>query len=318
MSDIEKIKIGFAIALLAGLFTLGPLINGSSFSLFLFSLELKITTIYWIFVALLALSVYFYALTLIKTEKSNNIFQTVGNWTYALALFYPPFIISIYLISLLIDVIAPIFKSEGIFNILSTIASVLSIVVFLINLFSVYKTQQIFKKQDFKQWTERIKVEEITSLGKIKILYDSKLYDLVVTELWIVIERSFKRVFTQKAIPYSSKSPIQIIETIKKNKLLPSALIEELEKIKLLRNRIVHPTEELTINKEDADKAFRATEKILIIINNYKERCYFCHKEYPLEELEVEDINGDYFACKSCIKEHPDWKDEIFALGMDP
>jgi len=315
MNDIEKIKIGFAIALLAGLFTLGPLVNESSFSLTLFSIGIKITTIYWIFVVLLSLSVYFYALTLIKSEKSNKIFQSVGNLTYALALFYPPFIVSIYLISILVNIITPILKLDFIINVITSVIA--SIVTFLSGYF-VRKIQKLFKKEDDKQWTERIKAEEMTSFGKTKILYDSKLYDLVIVELWNVIELSFKRVFLQKAIPYSTKSTIQIIETIKKNKLLPSTLIEDLEKMRLLRNKAAHPTDELIISREDADKALKATEKILIIINNYKERCYFCQKEYPLEELEVEDINGDYFACKNCIKEHPDWKGEILALGMDP
>ena len=70
MIELDKIKIGFAIALLAGLFTLGPLVNDSNFSFILFSMDIKLTIIYWIFASLLSLSVYFYALTLIRIEKS--------------------------------------------------------------------------------------------------------------------------------------------------------------------------------------------------------------------------------------------------------
>lgn len=314
MNDLDKIKIGFAIGLLAGLFTLGPLVNESAFSFSLFTIDIKLIYIYWVFVAILSLSVYFYALTLIKFEKVNNIFNLLGNWTYAIALLYPPFVITIYLISLLSIVIAPVLKSDNFNSIISTILSAISgfAVSFLAN-----KIQKRFKKEGDIENADRIKSKEIDSLEKAKVLYKSEFYDLVIVELWNTIELSFKRVFLQKAIPFSPKSSIKIIETIRKNKLLPIALIDELDQLRILRNKAAHPTDDLRISKQLADKALMTTEKILITVDNFKEVCYYCHKAYSLKELEVEEINGDYFICSDCLKEHPDWKDEIISLGMD-
>jgi hypothetical protein len=315
MNELDKLKIGFAIALLAGLFTLGPLVNESNFSFLLFTIDIKLTYIYWFFVAILSLSVYFYALTLVKIEKANNIFQSLGNWTYAIALLYPPFVITIYLISLLSNIIAPILKSSSVTFIIGIILGTMSSIIASI---LVNKIQVKFKKEGDKESAERIKSKEINSLEKSKILYQSEFYDLVIVELWNTVELSFKRVFLQKAIPFSPKSSIQIIDTIRKNKLLPTTLIDELEQLRIHRNKAAHPTDDLLISKQLADKALKTTEKILIAIDSYKEKCYYCNKEYPLNELEVEETNGDYFVCNNCLKEHPDWKDEIISLGMDP
>ncbi len=314
MNELDKIKIGFAIALLAGLFTLGPLINESTFSFILFTLVIKLTYIYWGFVAILSFSVYFYALTMIKFEKVNYIFHSLGNWTYAFALLYPPIVITIYLISLLLNLIAPIISN----NISLVLSLILGAISSTIASALANKIQKRFKKEGDKENAERIKSKEIDSLEKSKLLYKSEFYDLVIIELWNTVELSFKRVFLQKAIPFTPKSSIQIIDTIRKNKLLPPALIDELDQLRILRNKAAHPTDDLLISKQLADNALKTTEKILITIDNYKEECYYCHKEFPLKELEVEEINGDYFVCQNCLKEHPNWKDEIISLGMDP
>lgn len=315
MNELDKIKIGFAIGLLAGLFTLGPLVNESVFSFLLFTIDIKLIYIYWVFVAILSLSVYFYALTLIKFERANNFFNLLGNWTYAIALLYPPFVITIYLISLLSIAIASILKSNTFTSLITYILSTGSgfVASILAN-----KIQKRFKKEGDRENADRIKSKEIDSLEKAKLLYKSEFYDLVIVELWNAIELSFKRVFLQKAIPFSPKSSIKIIETIRKNKLLPQSLIDELDQLRVLRNKAAHPTDDLRISKQLVDNALTTTEKILITVDNYKEVCYFCHKEYPLKELEVEELNGDYFICSDCIKKHPDWKNEIISLGMDP
>ena len=46
MNELDKIKIGFAIALLAGLFTIQPLLEESSLSFVVFTLNLELTTLY--------------------------------------------------------------------------------------------------------------------------------------------------------------------------------------------------------------------------------------------------------------------------------
>jgi len=315
MNELDKIKIGFAIALLAGLFTMQPLIEASAFSFDFFTINLKVTLLYWIFVSLLALSVYFYALALIKFEKLTSFFQGFGNWTYAISLLFPPFILTIYIISLLLKLISPIFKSD---NITTSISFLLGITSSVFASFLVNKVQAKFKKEGDKQNAERMKAFEINSLKKAKTLFQSSYYDLVFIELWNTLELSFKRAFLQKAIPFPEKSAIKLIEIIKKNNLLPSNLVDELEAIRNLRNKSAHPQAGLSVSKQQAENAIRNTEKILIAIENYSEVCYYCQKEYPLSELEVEEINGDYYACKTCIKEHPDWKNEILSMGMDP
>jgi len=210
--------------------------------------------------------------------------------------------------------ISPLFNSDNVTQFISILLNVVS--GYIISILTI-KTQAKFKKEGDIQNAEKIKLHEIESLEKAKTLYKSNYYDLVLIELWKTLEFSFERVFLMKAIPYSKKNAFKITETIKKNNLLPKELIDELEIIRNLRNKSAHPNSDLPVNQAQATSAINNTEKILIAIENYKEQCYFCQNEFPLTELEVEDINGDYYACKSCIKKHPNWKDEILSMGMD-
>lgn len=310
MNEIDKTKIGFAVAILASLFTFGPLLNENSTLLSFWGWEIKLRALYWCFAGLLALAVYCYALTLIRTKKVYDFFQLIGNWIYGITLLFPLFIIVIYLISLLsriaiayIDFVTLIVIVEIILIVSSSVA---------VGIFT-YKIAMIFTKEDRKQNGEQIRQKEMDFLTRANSLFSIGYYDLVVVELWNAIDLSIQRFFLQLAIPYK---PFQLIETIKKNKLLDNDLVEKLSLLKKNRNNAAHGIK--SIDKETAEQAILLTEKLFVILEQHKEECYYCHKKFSLNELEVEDLNGDYFVCKACAKEHPNWKDEILDLGMDP
>lgn len=308
MNEFSKTKIGYSLALLAALFALSPLVNSSTFSFALFSYGISIHLIYWIFVGLLALTVYLYALSLIKEDKLYSSFHTIGNYTYAISLLFPPLVLTIFCIS----VFTTLLPSKTLEIVLQI---VLSAIVGVFSNLLVNKIIVRLRKNEAKQDEARAKLAEYITLETAKKLIDTDMYDLAVIELWKTINLAFKRVLKSKAIPYDEKRPMEIINAIHKNKLLPFEMINKLHQLRDLRNKAAHTN--INISKDEVQEYIKFVEKILAVIDNYTEECYYCKNSFPLDKMEVEEINGDYYACKDCAKEHPNWKDEILSMGMD-
>lgn len=309
MNEFSKTKIGYSLALLAALFALSPLINSSTFSFALFSYDISIHLIYWIFVGLLALTVYLYAISLIKEEnKLYGKFHTIGNYIYAFSLLFPPAIFLLFGISLITSLLPS--------NISENILEIIFMIITLIGIGLGTKSVALkMNDSDAKRKEEQSKWAEYVTLETAKKLIDTDMYDLAVIELWKTINLAFKRVLKSKAIPYDEKRPMEIIHAIHKNKLLPSEIINRLHELRDLRNKAAHT--DINISKDEVQEYIKFVEKILAVIDNYTEECYYCKNSFPLDKMEVEEINGDYYACEDCAKEHPNWKDEILSMGMD-
>lgn len=309
MNEFSKTKIGYSLALLAALFALSPLITSSSLGFLLFSYDVSIKFVYWVFVGLLAFTVYLYALSLIKEDKLYNRLHTIGDYTYAISLLFLPSIFILFLISLITSIIS----LDILMYAVQLIAALATIISFALTVISTVKR---FKRQEEKLKAEKSRIVEFALLDRAKKLSQDGMYDLTVIDLWNVIETSFNRFFEAKGISYDKKKPISFIGLIKENNLLPLSLIRELAVLRDMRNKSAHGvTENLT--KEQIDSMFVSVEKILVHIHEENENCYYCGKQFPKLELEEEELNGDYFVCKKCAKEHPNWKDEILSMGMD-
>lgn len=312
MTEFSKTKIAYALALLAALFALSPLVNSSVFSFSFFSVEIKIQLLYWIFVGLLAVTVYMYALSLIKEENVHNTFHKTGNYIYAISLLFPPAVLAIYIISVITIFIINKSDSKEFGYVLQV---VLSVGVGAITSVLTNKITTRFKTNEDKRKDSIEKLSEIMALERAKKMLDTEMYDLTTIELWKVIEMTFKRVFKARAIPYDDKKTYEIIGIIEKYKLLPKELIQELQYLRAMRNKSAHT--QVNVTKAEISKSILSVEKILAIVDNYTEECYYCRKNYPLDKMDVEEINGDYYVCEDCAKEHPNWKDEILSMGMD-
>src|SRR5438876_966836 len=86
LTEFTKTKMHFALALLATLFALHPFVEkwGDKGYIYL-DYELKIFYAYGLVAALLALTVYFYALSLLS-ERGYSWMEMTGNYMYAIAI----------------------------------------------------------------------------------------------------------------------------------------------------------------------------------------------------------------------------------------
>ena len=218
MNEFSKTKIAYSLALLAALFALHPLTEKLSFNFSIFSLQISIEFIYWVFVGLLAFTVYFYAISLIKEDKLYNKFHIIGNFSYTLSLLFPPVIFFLIGISALTALLPSNFWKVFLESLFSTV----------LGLLMSMGISKIMKKMSVKEkLLSNIKAKnaDFELLERAKKLSKDKMYDLTIIDLWNVVETSFYRMFEENGIVFDKKKPTSIINVIKEKTTLPSMLI---------------------------------------------------------------------------------------------
>ncbi len=314
MTDFNKVKIGFALALLGALFALNPIITSlGNFSYQLFSLNLKLIYAYWTFAILLGISVYFYAIALIGIENSFFDFtRKLGNLTYAFALFVPPIFFFLYAVSVITVLFTDLLKHPFAANIIEITFSAL---IGAFASFGIRTFFKLFSKRDRSEKVQSFSKQESDLLTRSRKLLNEDYYDISVSEAWKAIEVALRKAFYNLGIQEKYISGSNLIQRAEKTKMISGLQAEDLEFIRKMRNDAVHT--EVNISKDDAQKVIKISDKVIASLDKITERCYYCNSEHPISSLESDDFGGA-FICKNCLNKHPDWKDEMAEMGMSP
>ena len=309
MTDLDKIKVGFALALLGVLFTLNPIINQNiQFSFFLFGISLSIKLAFLILGVLLGSSVFFYATARIDDSFPFQLIKKAGHIAYSAGLLIPPFYILLFLVSVLTDFVSGITDSKfltDVFNFLSAVVVIGFVITFVFLLFRKFVNME--RDEKVREYSER----EIELLRRAKELFDKEYYDISLSESWKTIEIALKKAFVSRNISFNN-NPIRMVKIALEKKMLTNNQAEELFGIRKLRNAAAHS--DMNVSIDDAQNALDAADKILTSLNEKTEQCYYCNKEYPLSEMENHEKTGAS-VCKECIKTHPGWREELSSLG---
>lgn len=312
MSEFDKIKIGFALALLGVLFTLNPTITlhgNISYNLFGFPISIKLG--FLVFALLLGSSVYFYAIALIGENAALQFARKIGHVTYASALLVPPLYLLLFIVSLIADYVLVWLKSALASTILESILAALVgafINTIVIKLFKVFTKKE--RSDKAQQYTE----QENATLARAKQLFDQKYFDISVTESWKAIEISLRKAFINQDIPIKAGNAYKMLQYAAQKKMITKKQAEDLSYIRKMRNDAVHT--DFQISEEDARQALNIADKTIASLEKATERCYYCGKEFPISKVISDDITGAS-VCQKCNKIHPNWKDELFDLGME-
>lgn len=312
MNELNKLKLPFALALLAAMLTITPIINKyGSLHYPLFGNETSVNFIYLVFCGLLGASVYFYAIALVGEHRFFGIMNSVGHVAYALALVVPPLFLALYPVSLLTSWLVQVAKNSAyqvfgniLSGVLGSAASALSLYIW-----------RNFSDRDKEVKAERSAAEETRLLTRARQLFQQDYYDLAIADAWRAVEMALYRTLEAVGERQHLRSAKMLFEVAQNRGLLTSSQIGELEVIRQLRNEVVHTERRLT--QEDALKVLDRSEKAIATLEKAGDRCYFCNSRYPFGVLETDDITGAS-ACPNCRKKYPDWKDELMDLGMDP
>jgi HEPN domain-containing protein len=313
MTDFGKIKIPFALALLAAMFAISPIIQKYGEANYgLFGLKVTLNFIYLLFCIALGASVYFYAIGLVGDRPFFVILNKVGHIAYALALIVPPLFVILYPISVFTDILVAAFKTPLFSKVVEYGGSAATGVAASLIGHLIFRA---FAARDRKEQIDQLSIQENQLLGRARQLFREGYYDLATAESWKAVEVALNRTFETAGIRRRGQPISALLDLARKRELLNAKEIDNLMTVRHMRNDAVHTERKVT--KEEARQALSVSEKTIAALDKVADRCYFCGNLFPLSALESDDATGAS-VCKACAKKNPDWKDTLLAMGMDP
>jgi HEPN domain-containing protein len=312
MAEFNKIKIPFALALLAAMFALNPLVNKyGEIAYLVFGFSVSINSIYLIFCSLLGASVYFYAIGLVGEKAIFEVANKIGHVTYAFALIVPPLFLFLYPVSLAAEIVVKFTQSPAFSNVIEySLSGFVGIAASLISNF-IIKT---FSQRDKTEKVKKLSEQENQFLARANELFKQGYFDLAVTESWKAVEIALNKTFISIGEKRYPKNMRLILELAEKRKILKNNQVADLKMILRIRNNAVHTEEH--IDSSIASNVLGISEKIIASLAGASESCYFCDKYFHTKDLETENMTGAS-VCAECAKKNPNWKDELIAMGMD-
>jgi len=198
MTDFSKIKISFALALLAMLFTLHPFVDRFADEGFDYlGYPLKIVYAYAVMSALLGICVYAYAVALM-TKRTHSAFERLGNYSYALAVLVAPLYGGLYASSLL----ATALDQTELAWAAPTVTLGLGVAWLVLSSLLAWMLRGRLADQDRLAKIDQLAKQEVAALQHAREMYGGDHYDLSVIEAWKAIAARLRRsLLAHKFIP---------------------------------------------------------------------------------------------------------------------
>lgn len=271
MSEFTKAKIGFAIALLAVLFTITPLVNVVGDHGFKFIVPLTIRGLYYFFTAAMALSVYLSAVQFM-VEKPIKYVEPAANACYTVAIVAPPAFLGLYFASRLAALAGEYLHSPVASSIAATLLGsaagyyIVDATRFL---------QRSLNRGERKSKSEASQRVELDLLQRAESLVGSGHFDIASFEAFKVIEIAVDRKSLDLSLTRGSFD--KRWEQLNMLLDIPKDLGKKVSASRALRNSAAHSKGR--ISKDDAVEAIRTSEKVLLALNDAKPKaCPKCGK----------------------------------------
>jgi HEPN domain-containing protein len=263
MGDFTKAKIGFAVALLAALFTIQPLMADlKSFSLTLFGHEIPLAWFSNSVMGALTLSVYFYAWAFLS-DRASSLSEKVGNFFYAVGLLGP----IVYLVAAMFEL--------GLFGMAHLKLGFVSFQwpLMIANLLMAFASglvsfwfSRILNRKDRQSTIDALNREEDSQLGKATDTFKAGNYNFAVIQAFQAVELALQKALLQKGVDLKSYSILNLIKSSIQSELLNQEEIEKLHSIRKLRNQAAHNPH--PISREEVEAALNAAGEILMRLDS--------------------------------------------------
>jgi hypothetical protein len=290
VTEFLKGKIGFAVSLLAVLFTTADLIPAPDFlDVSLFGWSFGLAELYAVVASALGLSVYSYAVAYIGSDfRYAEHSERLGNVLYGLAIASPIVFASLLLVSVvssLVDVIPAQALNVGLGVAAGFGTSLLT-----------DRIRSLLARKDEQSRADLGSDRSAGSIERAARLLDEEHFDLAVVEAFRGLEVAARaNVRTRAGAHWMSI----VAEP------LPGELRHALNELRSLRNRAVHGAE--PISREDAALAVQTVGRVLAILDDKRRpRCTRCDSEELKYETGV-DHGHEYetWVCESCGARDP-------------
>jgi hypothetical protein len=260
MSEFKKTKISFALALLGTLFALHPfmepiqevgfhyLVPGAVFFL-------KVQYAYVLTAALLAVTVYGYAVALLS-DRPSSWMERLGNTAYALAVWVAPLYGGLYLVSLGAEAV----EQSDLAWAAPSLALVVGLIWLLVAQLFALALRRRLSQEDRASKVEQLAYHEITALNRAREMFLGEHYDLSVIEAWKAIEARLRRVLLARRYHPSAGRSQELMNLAHRAGLVDGQQLKQLGQLQL-HVRVAVSTD--PVSKEAADAALASARSIL-------------------------------------------------------
>lgn len=269
---LTKDKAIFVVALLGAFLAFSPFKDDlSNIYILIGNIKYTLLGIMITFIALLALSVYLYALDYIRYNfgKYQNAFVfrciiPVANFFYSVAILFPLLILFLWIVSFgsSISFVKKYFFIIWIFDFIGSVAvGILSI-----------KNSVFLRKEAKKEELESIEKAKAIALQRAIQLLCGDFYRESMMESFKALELALREILLQNDSLHEPQfiNVIQLANMALENKLINKNTLSEIQKLQSLRDKIIHSWVEVT--KDQANFALKVVRDILEKdVNNFKQ-----------------------------------------------
>ena len=260
MNNFFKDKIVYALALLASLFAMKPIVDefgDSTINLGFYDIELNL--IYLLIMGILGLSVYLFSVNYI-TENPMMVVVKAGNFCYGASLLIPVVVIVVWGVNVLISLIlSHINNFEIIANSISLITSILTLIISVVtNTKVVMKKLASIDKRNMQASNTQNEIKTIETASKLNEL---GMYSNSIMTAFSGLEYMIREILKSRGLTYDRKT-YKLFDFAIEEGIISSSYKEDIDQIRKLRNHAAHPSDNNVISKEDAEKVLNVVTNI--------------------------------------------------------
>lgn len=243
MTEFTKAKIGFALAFLAVLFTISPLVTEfGDKGVDIFNLRLIVRHLYYFTVAALALGVYSYGLQFL-TQRNLRFLDSIGDTGYAVAMLAPPAFLAIVVLDGAIAGLATLLPKVA--PTAGVVSSLLSAVVGLSSALFSRRIARSVRTLETKSESKQLGHDATALLTRAEDLRRSAMPDLALVEAYKALEVAARKGMVGRRVPYPYR-PFDPLRAARYAGLVPEGSHEQLQQVSRWRNKVAHATEPVT------------------------------------------------------------------------
>lgn len=220
-----------------------------------------------VFVVLLGISAYLYALDYIRTYKmlENHMIARwilpAANTFYAVAVIFPIFLIVVGLLSYGFQIVTsqlPILARNETFMSLSWFFT--PIIGYFAGYYAVGFARDLTKSMQNKA-ARQIKDSDEKRFESVITLYNEKLYGAMILEVYKIIDSNLRIELIHRGYLVDTLTSTVILQIAAKEKIVTPDEVKKLHKLRTLRNQASHLT--IEFDKAQADFALEVAQDIL-------------------------------------------------------
>lgn len=267
MTDFDKVKVGFVLALLGAVFAISPAISAHlSAGYELFGHRLTLELAYTTFATLLGLAVYIFAIDF-ATQRPLPVIQAIGNVVYVVALAVPPVYFLLYAGAEIAAYLARALDSENVARVAELASGLFVVVASSLVSAAIFR---LLARRERNAEAGILEEQEATQIQRASQLRDAGYLDMAILEAFRAIETSLRATVLRLGLPLRRKSTVELLGTAVAEGIVPAELSGSIDQLRTARNNMVHGRE--LIEAEEANFLLGEARKILGAIRRHEER----------------------------------------------